>query len=1008
MVRKIFAIALSLVIISSVFCVSPVGAEDVLPVSIGADFIPGAITGNMVTSGTNGVVGTAWGGDFTYGYNGHPTAGSVNFNVQSENYYYFKVMGSDVENPIASLYHNPVSGFNIKTTPTPGAKGNVVYSLTMKANTSPVAVVNMGRRNTTYASSSEPLRIEYPIEYNGPDKGVTPTSGYKTYIGTFKDTGAPSDKYQYAFGFVVGSKVGALAWFDTSATYIGYEYPYDISVTAQSTHLTSGGTLTADADILNQIGKVGAFSQDVTWYVTNKSRTKAMTGFNITSGANGNVTVSADNTVLSGTYALIAVYNENEKMVKGIEITVSGRDFSDFVPGPVKGNTAVVSNSSGALLGSNYQPFDLTTVGTVNAGKEDEAWTLQTIEDTPEIIIGANGMGAAGASFRKSNYGADELLVAGKNIVIGAKVRAQRGTPTIQASMYQYGIDPTFPIEYPEGKKLVGSEWQDFTATFHIPENGWKGARNTHFYIGYGYTGLVDECERILAIKKNSVYIGEEYAYDIKVTSDTKSCAPGRTSIFTVDSDIVNQLGSTGYLDQSVTWFALNDERTSYADGITVIGNDDGSATVTVADTVAEGTYDIVAASDKYDGLQKGVSIKVKNPYEDYVAGPVTGNWINCDVSTTDVLYPTWYPADFTEVKTIDDGTDNEAWVVASSRNVENTVLDVNGLGVGGAGINREYFNAAENLSAGKHVVIGAKVKATKGSPKIKTSMYHLQSTPIFPVEYPNAKDCFSISGGSWQDFGATLKIPETGWRGYEHTLLYIGFPYTGSLWDGSRGFAVKKNSFYIGEEYPYDIRVSADTTEWTEGKSTAIKVKADVVNQVGTHGYLNQNVTWHVLDATRTYEVADATITENSDGTATVKIGETVPTGVYDIVAVSDGYEEFVKGVRIRVNADEAATERVTVFELKEKSGTATLTAAVADTNAESVFFAVASYDSDDKMIKASIISAPVKDGVAIVRGLSLEGIVAGQRVRGYVWENKTLRPISLAKHITSTEIQK
>ena len=128
----------------------------------------------------------------------------------------------------------------------------------------------------------------------------------------------------------------------------------------------------------------------------------------------------------------------------------------------------------------------------------------------------------------------------------------------------------------------------------------------------------------------------------------------------------------------------------------------------------------------------------------------------------------------------------------------------------------------------------------------------------------------------------------------------------------------------------------------------------------------------------------------------------------MYDIVAVSDGYEEFVRGIRINVHADEAATERVTVFELEDKGNFVTLTAAVADTKAESIFFALASYDENNKMIKVEMMPADVKDGVAIVRGVTLEGVASGQRVRGYVWENKTLRPITFAKHIESAEIQK
>lgn len=1004
MLKRILALTMSVFVIFSVVAAVPVSATEI-PANLATDYVADVSTrysNNMITAGADGLVGNAWSGNYTYGYNGK---GSLVTAAYSDRYAFMKPTVNITTGFDGGT--DPVAGFIVNTTKPAGLSGRVVWSFSFKADNSNTMFVNVGRRNGSVASGSAAY-LEYPIEYDGSDKGIAPTLGYVAHTGTFADTGASPDKYTYEIGFVVGTVAQAPARIDSTLSYIGYEYAYDIEVSAESTHLAYGEKISVDADILNQIGNEYGGSQDVTWYALNQSRTNLVQGFTIVNGDNGSASVSADGTVFSGTYALVAVSNVDNKFVKGIEITVSGRDLSDCVPGDVTGNKALITDQNGgALVSSNYRPFDIV-VGTANAGTSEEAWTLETIEDTPaEGIIGANGMGAAGVSFNKSCYGASELLKAGKNIVIGAKVRATRGTPTVQASMYQYGIEPTFPVEYPDGMKIKGSEWQNFTATLHIPETGWKGANNTHFYFGYAYTGLVDECERVVAIKKDSVYIGEEYAYDMQVTASSKICAVGKTTYLTVDATVLNQIGSTGYLDQDVSWYALNDERTSYADGITIIENSDGSATVSVANTVPAGTYDIVAASDTYDGIQKGISIKVKNPYEDYVPGDaMEGNFI--EDTTGEVLFPTWIPNDVTSIGTTSSGTDDEAWTVASYKNVESSVLEMNASGVGGAGISADAYNAAQNLSAGKKIVIGAKVKATTGTPIIKTSMYHLQSTPIFPAEYPQASEGFTVSGSQWQDFGATLQIPESGWRGYEHTIFYLGFVYTGKIWDGPRGFAVKKNSFYMGEERAYDIKVTADSTKWTEGETTAITLDATVVNQVGTEGYLNQNVTWHALDATRSFEVPGINVQENSDGTATVTVAETIPSGVYDIVAVSDAYEDFVRGVRITVVADEEAVERVAVFNLTENNGVAMLSAAVADTGATEIFFAIASYDENNKMIKSEVLPVTVVDGVATVSGLSIDEIVDGMKIRGFVWENLTWRPIKFAEGIENTVIIK
>lgn len=1024
MIKKILTSLMSALLIFSCLASFPVLAETALPENIGTDYVPGAVTGN--------VLGDALQASYNYHHSslkfeGESKAmGDVWFGYDSANSAYSIVSYREIPDPHAAFiqnaetgyhewdgvtysYYHPLAGGGVTKNwgADAGKKANVVFSFKVKGISGyEVPKINFGRTNDTISNSNS-AKMEYPKEYNSKALGYTPksTTDWETFAGTFVSNGTHSvDKYGYTIGFAQGTKKNAAAFISPDDAYMGIEYPYNIAVSASKKNVVAGETFTVDADIVNQIGSTSTINQNVTWYALNKDRTQVVSGFTVTSGENGTATVETKETLENGTYTLVAIADANKELVKGVNITVVLRNFDDYVPGEIKGNMAEIYKNGVELLTTSYTPFDVA-VTTTNAGTSEEAWMIDTMEDISENNMAPSSRGAAGAYFRKECFNAQELLAAGRNIVIGAQVRSTRGTPTIQAAMSQYSLEPTFPVEYPDGLKLSNSEWVPFTATFHIPETGWKGYINTGFNFGFAYTGLVDECKRNVQIKKKSIYIGEEYAYDLVVTSNAKICALGETTSFTVSADVLNQIGSTGYLDQNVTWYALNDDRTLFVDGISVLENKDGTATVTVDSAVRAGTYDIVAVSDKYNELQKGISIQVKNPFEDYVPGEITGNWIDAD---KDVLYPTWNPSDFNSVGTINAGTDDEAWTVKTSKNVGDGILAINGAGVAGAGIDDEAYNAPQNLSSGKRVVIGAKVKSVAGKPVIKTGMYHLQSKPTLPAEYPDASDGFKVSGSEWQDFGATIKIPETEWRGHEHTIFYLGFVYTGKLIEGYRGFAVKKNSFYMGEEYAHDINVSADSTEWTKGATSEIVLEGCVLNQVGTKGYLNQNITWHALDITRTSHIDGITITENTDGTATLKVAETVPSGVYDIVAVSDAYEDFVRSIKIRVTDGKTPKEKVATFKLTENNGTANFTAAVIDSPAEKIFFAIASYDENNQMVKIDTDTIPVSDGIAMVKNMSLDEVESGYTVRAYIWEYQTYRPIEFGVDVENTVIVK
>ena len=109
------------------------------------------------------------------------------------------------------------------------------------------------------------------------------------------------------------------------------------------------------------------------------------------------------------------------------------------------------------------------------------------------------------------------------------------------------------------------------------------------------------------------MYLGYERAYDLvtAVTGET-TFTEGQGGSFTVDGTVINQVGSTGYLTQGITWLVMNEQKTALVDDVTVAENEDGSMTVTVAEDAEVGTYKLVAVANDYTNIIKNIDIVVE------------------------------------------------------------------------------------------------------------------------------------------------------------------------------------------------------------------------------------------------------------------------------------------------------------------------------------------------------------------------------------------------------------
>lgn len=177
-------------------------------------------------------------------------------------------------------------------------------------------------------------------------------------------------------------------------------------------------------------------------------------------------------------------------------------------------------------------------------------------------------------------------------------------------------------------------------------------------------------------------------------------------------------------------------------------------------------------------------------------------------------------------------------------------------------------------------------------------------NTNEYPIEYNGKDEGFVVTVNSTeprQKFSGTFI--DTNKYKLSQYLYSIGMPQ-----GTPKGASVTLDSVYFGIEEVYDIEVAAlNGTNIAPSTGGNIKLSAKILNQIGSTGGLEQgNFTWHALNLARTEYVQGITVTPGNDGTATVAVSRTVPVGKYTIVAVSDTYEGFVKGIEINIGYED------------------------------------------------------------------------------------------------------
>ena len=692
------------------------------------------------------------------------------------------------------------------------------------------------------------------------------TSGYApgrdwARFATTITTDSKSDG-AFMLGFPTATEGDSVLMNLSEGAYFGKEEAYDITNTAVTKSIVAKGkSREYTAEVVNQMGIKGTLPQNFTWSVTDANGGSADTISLTPSENTSTVTVSTDDTTPAGTY-LIKAYSTDYNWQKTARLTVVENlvEYDDYVAHEGKKPANMVVNPSDANAFSNSN------------GTSDSSSTSTTFTWI-EMATEASSYWGAGKTLLTvdKNY-ITKGLTSGTSYVVSAKLR--NDTPATRPSLvfglsYSTGVTPT-TIE------VTNTDFETKAAAFTAIKDA------TSISLGLATTidrsNLTDLGKLTMDISNGgSLYIAEEVAYDITntITGSTRIIAGGSTK---VKAEILNQVGIKGNTNQNISFVALNEERTEEVDGFIFTANADGTTTVDVSDTVAEGKYVILAVSDTYANMRKGATIEVIDACAFADSIPVMpGNMIANPANLNDLVKINGAGGSYINNWSATGSTNDFLW--------EEAAREVNAYWRVGPNIQ----NTSYAFQKGESYVVSVRLKNNTPdigytpSFGISNSWELVYSKPISNTEYQTITDTFTAT----QDTNS----------------ICLGFDATSSCAGGAIISMDISNggSLYIAKEEAYDIvNTATGEKQIFAGNSTTISSK--VVNQIGMEDNMLQNFSYTVLNSDRTDYADGITVTGDANGNATVNVGEEVQSGDYVILVRSDDYEGMQKGITITV----------------------------------------------------------------------------------------------------------
>ncbi len=492
----------------------------------------------------------------------------------------------------------------------------------------------------------------------------------------------------------------------------------------------------------------------------------------------------------------------------------------------------------------------------------------------------------------------------------GAKTRFNMGFQN--GGGYAYNA---FTDTYGEDGMEVTDEWKQFKGVITIPEGYESSLIPTNYCLTMGYPGnMSGTMEDILV---SNPYIAKAKAVDIKTTLSSKSVKQGETA--SVKTEVLNQLGTTEGVSQSVTYYVTNEDRTAVLtdSGITVAA--DGS--ITVADSAEDGKYGIVAVyndtmvSGKILTVDSGKPADLEKDFErTYVAQSSSmradDNLIKNTAGNED-CYMLWSGADIGGrnsgsfdiyqaggVVDFDGKTRNILYIGGFSSQKVNTALGIEGALFAKDAAARTYYTPTD-IKGGDKLLVSVYAKTKNPGTKTRFNMGFVNGGGY---AYNAFTDTYGEDGmevtDEWKRFTGIITIPDD-YNVFIGTNYGITFGYPTTMTDNMEEMLVSNP--FIARVKAIDIKSEIDSPVLMKGETA--KVSTKILNQNDTTDGVSQEVTYYVTNADRTEVVSDAGITVSADGTVTA--AEDAKSGVYYIVAVSNENKKMVKGVKLSVGSE-------------------------------------------------------------------------------------------------------
>lgn len=542
--------------------------------------------------------------------------------------------------------------------------------------------------------------------------------------------------------------------------------------------------------------------------------------------------------------------------------------------------TAVRTFFNGAIRNSSnvnrYLPNDTTLWS--SEGKCFSPLTLTAAQNITAYSYGFYGL---------TTVNLDLGIEKDKTYVFSARVKANADNVRLGLALSNETAESTsYSLDHGTEGMIIGTEYMDFTATIKPAEGFDPDANKVGLTVGFPSGVAADSAVEFVAEKADSVYFGEEIAYDINntVISDAKDVA--QNSAFEIKAEVVNQVGSAGSLSQNFDFTVLSEDKTEVIeDGFTFSAAADGKTRVDVSEDVPVGKYVIFAESKDYEGFCKSVEIDVlRKSIKDIAfegeaapANLITGP----DVSGFAVK---------SDSAVIDAAASDGVYTVTAKADIANDKnMKMDGLRIQTA---LKGFSSSFRFTAGEEYVVSAKVR--KNADSTNDEVYFAAGFGQGTEDTFTATKEYGTQGmlltDEWQEFKDTIRIsenydPETN---NDARYFYLGMPDgtpAGSAFD-------LELSVYIAEEVAADaaIDVVSGSTQMVIDDVTVMT--AVLKNQIGIAGYLPQNFEIYMLDSERKEKITPVDC-EIDGAQITLSVDALTQPGDYYVVAemINDNY---------------------------------------------------------------------------------------------------------------------